>query len=83
MTELVLYTRTGCHLCEEAKQQLDTLRAEIPFDLRLVDIDANANLRARFSNDVPVVYLDGRKVAKHRLDLKQLRRQLQRTTVRE
>jgi len=82
MPQLTLYTRANCHLCDEAKEQLDALRAEIPFDLRLVDIDSDPDLRAQFTHDVPVLFLDDRKIAKHRLDRTRLRRQLQRTTVR-
>ena len=43
-----------------------------------MDIDANALLRERYMNDVPVIFLGARKVAKHRVDLAQFRRQLAR-----
>lgn len=79
MTDVILYTRAGCHLCEEVKQQLEALRREIHFGLRLVDVDSDPTLQAQYTNDVPVVLLDGKKVAKHRLNLAQLRRQLERT----
>jgi len=46
--------------------------------LREVDIDADESLRALYDVDVPVVFLGERKVAKHRLDLAQFRRQLER-----
>ena len=77
--ELTLYTRAGCHLCEEAKAELEKLRGEFSFALREVDIDADPALRQQYDTDVPVVFLDGRKVAKHRLDAKQLRLSLERT----
>lgn len=75
--EVTFYTRAGCHLCEEAKSQMAPLLAEFGARLREVDIDADPQLRELYNLDVPVIFLDGRKVAKHRVDLKQFRRQLQ------
>jgi len=75
--ELTLYTRGGCHLCDEMKAQLEPLVREFSVELREVDVDTDAMLAGRFGEEVPVLLLDGRKVAKHRLDVKQLRRRLQ------
>lgn len=76
--EVTLYTRKGCHLCEEAKAQMAPLLREFGARLREVDIDADESLRALYDVDVPVIFLGGRKVAKHRLDVAQFRRQLER-----
>jgi glutaredoxin len=76
--EVTLYTRKGCHLCEEAKAQMAPLLREFGARLREVDIDADETLRALYDADVPVIFLGERKVAKHRLDLVQFRRQLER-----
>jgi glutaredoxin len=76
--EVTLYTRKGCHLCEEAKSQMAPLLREFGARLREVDIDADETLRALYDVDVPVIFLGERKVAKHRLDLAQFRRQLER-----
>ena len=75
--EVTLYTRKGCHLCEEAKAQMAPLLREFGARLREVDIDADESLRALYDVDVPVIFLGDRKVAKHRLDLAQFRRQLE------
>ena len=76
--EVTLYTRKGCHLCAEAKAQMAPLLREFGARLREVDIDTDEKLRALYDLDVPVIFLGGRKVAKHRLDLAQFRRQLER-----
>lgn len=76
--EVTLYTRKGCHLCDEAKAQMAPLLLEFGARLREVDIDADEMLRALYDVDVPVIFLGDRKVAKHRLDLAQFRRQLER-----
>ncbi len=73
---VTLYTRAGCHLCDEAKQQMAPLLAEFGAALREIDVDSDPALRERYTNDVPVIFLGERKVAKHRVDLAQLRRQL-------
>jgi glutaredoxin len=54
--DIVLYTRDGCHLCEDAQQVLSDYGL-VP---RLVDIDGDKALRARFDTCVPVVEIDGR-----------------------
>ena len=76
--EVTLYTRAGCHLCEEAKAQIAPLLREFSVQLREVDIDADPALHEQFTNDVPVIFLGAQKVAKHRVDLAQFRRQLER-----
>jgi len=73
---VTLYTRAGCHLCDEAKAQMAALLAEFGAALHEVDVDSDPALRAQYTNDVPVVFLAGRKVAKHRIDREQFRRQL-------
>jgi glutaredoxin len=74
--EVTLYTRPGCHLCEEAKAAITPLLREFGASLREVNIDDDLVLRERYGWDVPVIYLGARKVAKHRVNLEQFRRQL-------
>jgi glutaredoxin len=74
--DATLYTRPGCHLCEEAKRQIAPLLAEFGARLTEINIDEDPDLRARYDYDVPVIFLGTRKAAKHRVDLDQFRRQL-------
>jgi glutaredoxin len=74
--EVTLYTRPGCHLCEEAKIVMAPLLAEFGARLREVNIDDDAALHARYDCDVPVIFLGARRVAKHRVVAEQFRRQL-------
>jgi glutaredoxin len=63
--EVVLYTRAGCHLCEDAEAVLRRVMAEAAragrdgFELRSVDIDADPELARRYGVRVPVVAIDG------------------------
>jgi glutaredoxin len=59
VTEVVLYTRAGCHLCEHAEAVLRAARERSRFALRLVDIDADPELAGRYGVRVPVVAVDG------------------------
>jgi glutaredoxin len=75
--DVTIYTRPGCHLCDEAKAQIAPLVARAGGRLREINIDAEPELRERYNVDVPVIWLGARKVAKHRVDLEQFRRQLE------
>jgi glutaredoxin len=74
--DVTIYSRPGCHLCEEAKKQIAPLLAEFGARLTEINIDEDAELRARYDYDVPVIFLGARKVAKHRVDLVQFRCQI-------
>jgi glutaredoxin len=57
---VTLVTRVGCHLCETAEQTLRRLAAELGFWYSEVDVDGSAELRAEYSDRVPVVLIDGK-----------------------
>ena len=65
MHVITLYSKPGCHLCDRVKQVLDRVQAQIPFVLETVDITQDAGLLARYGNDIPVILLDGREIARH------------------
>jgi glutaredoxin len=56
---VTLYTRAGCHLCEQAERVLRAERAATAFHLELVDVDSDPDLRRRYGVRVPVVAVDG------------------------
>jgi len=68
--EVLLYSRAGCHLCDEAKLVLEQ-HGILP---TCVDIDANPQLREQFDTYVPVVEIDGRIRFRGRVDPVLLRR---------
>jgi glutaredoxin len=75
--DVTLYTRPGCHLCEEAKTAIAPLLHEFSAVLREVNIDEDGALKERYGWDIPVIFIGQRKAAKHHVDLAQFRRQLQ------
>ncbi len=75
--EVTLYTRPGCHLCEDAKAAIAPLLREFDASLYEVNIDKDAVLEERYGWDIPVIFIGTRKAAKHRVDVEQFRRQLE------
>jgi len=75
--QVTLYTRPGCHLCDDAKAAIAPLLQEFHAPLREVNIDLDAELAQKYGWDIPVIFIGRHKAAKHRVDLAQFRRQLQ------
>jgi len=73
-----LYTKTDCELCHAAKATLLALQRELGFDLEEIDITTDPALYDAFQVEIPVGYLDGRKLFKYRVDAARIRRQLHR-----
>lgn len=64
---VTLYSKPGCHLCEDVRAMLDDLAAERGFTVE-IDIHTNPSLYARYRYEIPVVVLEGREIAKGRID---------------
>jgi glutaredoxin len=75
--DLTLYSRPGCHLCDEAKKLIAPLAARFGARIQEINIDSDPILRARYNEEVPVLFLGPHKVAKFTVNLEQLRRQLE------
>ena len=76
MLTLTLYSRPDCCLCEEMKAMLAQVRQDILFDLAEIDISTAPALEARFGQEIPVLFVNGRKAFKYRLTAGELRRKL-------
>jgi glutaredoxin len=77
MTQVVVYSRPGCHLCEEALEAIVALHGEgYRFELREVDIESDEMLLRRHLERIPVVEVDGRVVSELVLDAAELRTRL-------
>jgi glutaredoxin len=75
--EVVLYSRPGCHLCDEARDALAALRDEVPaFELREVDIEGDERLLAAYLERIPVVEVGGEIVSELALDARAVRSRL-------
>jgi len=75
--ELILYSRPGCHLCEEALDELVALHGEgYRFELREVDIESDETLLRSMLERIPVLELNGEIVSELTLDQTSVRARL-------
>lgn len=58
--EIIVYTRKGCHLCDDAWQLLERDRQRWQYQLRKLDVDEDETLRAQYDQCVPVVTVNGK-----------------------
>ena len=72
MTELILYGKPGCHLCDEARAALATLDVEV----HEVDISTDPGLHAEYGERIPVVELRGEEIARYFVDPEAIRTRL-------
>ncbi len=74
--KVTVYTRSGCHLCDEAKQVIESVRRRATFDYEELDIDSDPQLRQLYNEEVPVIAIDGKKAFKYRVTPAELLKKL-------
>jgi len=67
-----IYSKSDCHLCDEAKSVLLAAQKEFFFDLIEVDITTDKILFEEFKEQIPVVFMNDRKAFKFRINEKEL-----------
>jgi glutaredoxin len=73
---VTLYSRPGCHLCDDARAALERVRRDAPFELEEVDITADDALHLRYLERIPVVALDGEEIFEYFVDEDALKRRI-------
>jgi hypothetical protein len=73
---LTIYSRPGCHLCDEMKEVVRRVSASVPLALDEIDISGDAELERLYGVEIPVLMVDGKKVAKYRIGESELVRVL-------
>jgi glutaredoxin len=76
MTTVTLYSRPGCHLCEEARATLERLQQDMPFEIDEIDIEADDLLHARYLERIPVVAIGGEELFDYTIDEEALIRRI-------
>ena len=69
-TQVVIYSRVNCHLCEEAEKNVREVIAEISFDLEVIYIDGDQELERLYGEEVPVTLINSAKHDYFRVDKK-------------
>jgi glutaredoxin len=73
---VIFYTKSGCHLCDEARRAMELSGCAELFTYEEVDINSDPDLQRRYGWDIPVVLIDGTHAFKHRLTSEEFRRAL-------
>jgi glutaredoxin len=63
-----IYSRPLCHLCDQAKEIIERVRRRIAFDLSIIYIESDPELEKEFGEQIPVVFINGRKVFKYHVE---------------
>lgn len=70
--QLLLYSRKDCYLCDEMKKVIRRVADNIPLALEEVDVDSAPASREQYGDEIPVLFIDGRKAFKYRATARQL-----------
>lgn len=75
--DVTLYSRPKCKLCDEAREAITPILREFGSALREVNIDEDKELKELYTNDVPVVFLGSKEIARHSVDTVRFRQALE------
>jgi glutaredoxin len=74
---VIIYSRPGCHLCDEAKSAMQAAGCNESFTLEEVNIESDKELLRKYQYDIPVVTINGVEAFRHRVDIAEFRRKFQ------
>jgi glutaredoxin len=74
MIAVTIYSRPGCHLCDDMKAVVQHVARSIPLSLDEIDISTDPSLEAQYGLEIPVLMVEGRKAAKYRVGEEELRK---------
>jgi glutaredoxin len=72
--QVIIYSRPGCHLCDEAKTAIQNAGCSDRFTLEEVNIESDKKLLRKYKYDIPVVMIDGVEFCRHRVDPEKFKR---------
>ena len=67
MTQVTLYTKPGCHLCESVEEVIRNVARHRAFELNVVNILDDPDAHKLYEYEIPVVLVNGKEIARHRL----------------
>lgn len=80
---VTIYSRHGCHLCENAVNILEQMREELTFTMEIIYIDGVAELEKLYGNEVPVIHINGEHHDFYKVDPERFRASLERDRRRQ
>jgi glutaredoxin len=75
---VIVYSKPGCHLCEEAKAAITASGCSDKFELTEINIEGDSSLLERYQYDIPVISINGVDTFKHRLNPAEFREVIER-----
>jgi glutaredoxin len=81
--QITVYSRHGCHLCENAEASLEALKQELDFNLEVIFIDGDSELEKLYGHEVPVIHIDGEHHDFYKVDLVRFRSSLEKHRQRQ
>ncbi|MBI5874917.1 MAG: glutaredoxin family protein [Deltaproteobacteria bacterium] len=76
MITVEIYSQKGCCLCKKAKELIDKVGSEVQFCVKEVDIAASEDLFRKYKEDTPLVFINGKKAFKFKIDEVEFRKRL-------
>jgi glutaredoxin len=73
---VIIYSRPGCHLCEEAKQNIESAQCGNKYTLEEIDIESDPALLRRYRYEIPIVTINGEEAFRHSVTADEFRRRL-------
>jgi len=73
---VIIYSRPGCHLCDEAKQAIKATQSLDEYTLEEINIESDPDLLRRYQSDIPVITINGVEAFRHRLTSDMFRERL-------
>jgi glutaredoxin len=74
---VTVYSRHGCHLCEDAVATIESMREELAFTIDVIYIDGNPELEKLYGNEVPVIHINGEHHDFYKVDPERFRSSLE------
>jgi glutaredoxin len=74
---VTVYSRHGCHLCENAVKTLESMREELAFEIEIIYIDGSTELEKLYGNEVPVIHINGEHHDFYKVDPERFRTSLE------
>ena len=75
---VIIYSRPGCHLCDEAKAAIQNAGCSERFSLEEINIESDDELLRKYKYDIPVVMIDGVEAFRHRVEIEAFKQKLER-----
>ena len=70
---VIVYSRPGCHLCDEAKTAIENANCSDRYTLEEINIESDDELLKKYKYDIPVITIDGEEAFRHRVDPQQFK----------